>query len=718
MTEYQTQTMSGRCGGLGLLGSPNHELRLRIHGGRREGQLATVKAAKCTIGSSASCSLPLAGPGIQPIHCLLLRGQRGSIVRSLAAGTTLNGAPVQDATLLPGDRLRIGPYELEVLSDQPSDHRPDNRPADELPSATDPDGPRAATSPAPCSRSDEIVELLTTRITGVSENIHQLTAKLTETDEQQQQLSDRVQDYHRAMQEGIDECVRQLTRLEAEFNAQRQPDDTNLVELRESIRALQAQLADDRPADRPLDRRETGSAPCRTLDPDPATLPEMRPHPALASRLDQLRASRVEAERAGRQERAEASVHEIFRHDVTSPQAASAEPARQPTEERNETSMPSETDTDVRSSLLSELNQLSRRQATRHAPVAAPQEASSGDFPPSGTPAAAANADVGSGEPFAAPETVHSEQQLREEEPDDQYDDPAGTIDAPILHQHSDVDRGPLAATSTEETARRSSPDPFDAPSARNASENPVPAATTHEAPVTASAVLSRLGRLEELTAGDEPDAAPSGLPNVHEQPRAADPPTGPLTGPETADVDEDDASIEAYMSQLLARARGGEPAPPAPVNVVRTAVEPTWKPNQAKRPAAAEPPGDGPIQYLPRSQAPEQGSKLSAMRELANDSTRSAIATHAKMSGFDMANAKRIAGMAAFGFSGLALLYITVQPVWSILGALGGIGIGSFWFWQARNLKRRAESSTGTPPSTDTTQPSHGPSEQPATTA
>ena len=108
-TRFETQRPHG------LLGPANDELRLRIHGPRRDGQLVVVRVPKCTIGSADSCSFPLHGPGIHTVHCIILRGQRGAVVRCVAPGTTLNGMQIQDAAIFAGDRLRIGPYELEVL---------------------------------------------------------------------------------------------------------------------------------------------------------------------------------------------------------------------------------------------------------------------------------------------------------------------------------------------------------------------------------------------------------------------------------------------------------------------------------------------------------------------------------------------------------------------------------------------------------------------------
>ena len=53
--------------------------------------------------------------GVQPLHCLILRGRDATVVRRWGPDTRLNGQAFSDARLSPGDRLTIGPIELEVL---------------------------------------------------------------------------------------------------------------------------------------------------------------------------------------------------------------------------------------------------------------------------------------------------------------------------------------------------------------------------------------------------------------------------------------------------------------------------------------------------------------------------------------------------------------------------------------------------------------------------
>lgn len=92
-----------------------HELALRVVGTEHNGRILRIQSPKCTIGSAAGCTLRLRAPGVQDVHCLVLRGPGGLAVRSWSADTRLNGQAFLDSPLTPGDRLVVGPVELEVL---------------------------------------------------------------------------------------------------------------------------------------------------------------------------------------------------------------------------------------------------------------------------------------------------------------------------------------------------------------------------------------------------------------------------------------------------------------------------------------------------------------------------------------------------------------------------------------------------------------------------
>ena len=98
-----------------LLGPAGGTLALKVCGGSHRGRVIQIRAPKCTIGSAAGCTLRLRATGVRPLHCWILRGQAGTVVRRCASGTLLNGLAYEDAPLRRGDRLRIGMVELEVV---------------------------------------------------------------------------------------------------------------------------------------------------------------------------------------------------------------------------------------------------------------------------------------------------------------------------------------------------------------------------------------------------------------------------------------------------------------------------------------------------------------------------------------------------------------------------------------------------------------------------
>lgn len=110
-----------------LLGKPEGELALRIRGGQLHGRVVRVRSLKCTIGSGPDCTVRLVAPNVRPLHCLILRGEAGAVVRRWSPETFLNGRAFSDALLCAGDRLQVGPIELEIVDDAieeaPSDGR-------------------------------------------------------------------------------------------------------------------------------------------------------------------------------------------------------------------------------------------------------------------------------------------------------------------------------------------------------------------------------------------------------------------------------------------------------------------------------------------------------------------------------------------------------------------------------------------------------------------
>jgi hypothetical protein len=91
---------------------------LRIRSGATSPQVVDLPEGKTTIGSSPRCDIRIQRPGVQPLHCLILRESDGLSVRRWAAGTRLNGKPFDEARLAAGDQLTVGEVELEVEGSQ------------------------------------------------------------------------------------------------------------------------------------------------------------------------------------------------------------------------------------------------------------------------------------------------------------------------------------------------------------------------------------------------------------------------------------------------------------------------------------------------------------------------------------------------------------------------------------------------------------------------
>ncbi len=102
------------------IGYSTGELVLRVCSPARRGQIVRIRSRKCTIGSARSCTLRLNARGVQPLHCLVMRGPGATVIRCWTPDTRINGRSFTDANLNVGDHLTIGPIEFEVLNTNPS----------------------------------------------------------------------------------------------------------------------------------------------------------------------------------------------------------------------------------------------------------------------------------------------------------------------------------------------------------------------------------------------------------------------------------------------------------------------------------------------------------------------------------------------------------------------------------------------------------------------
>ncbi len=138
-----------------------------------------------------------------------------------------------------------------------------------------------------------------------------------------------------------------------------------------------------------------------------------------------------------------------------------------------------------------------------------------------------------------------------------------------------------------------------------------------------------------------------------------------------------EEESVEDYMARLLNRMRSDKPtASSVSKSEAPSKPAPVAKPIE---PVVAEPQLE-PLKSLPRSQAPEFGADLSAMRELANQSARAAIHTHQRKSiVLRVAEQSAVgAGVAALG--GGLVWWSNLKDTTPLYGGLGAVTFGLAW--------------------------------------
>ena len=97
------------------------QVRLKIAGGSKAGTEIPVRGPECVIGRGDDCHLRTQSDAVSRHHCVIRTSENEVTVRDLGSrnGTFVNGEQVtQDAVLLDGDHLRVGPLEFQVMVEQ------------------------------------------------------------------------------------------------------------------------------------------------------------------------------------------------------------------------------------------------------------------------------------------------------------------------------------------------------------------------------------------------------------------------------------------------------------------------------------------------------------------------------------------------------------------------------------------------------------------------
>jgi pSer/pThr/pTyr-binding forkhead associated (FHA) protein len=97
------------------------QVRFKVLHGSNAGKEIKIPAPKCVIGRGDDCHLRPQSDAISRRHCVVITTENEVVVRDLNSrnGTFVNGERVaEEAVLLSGDVLRVGPLEFEVALDQ------------------------------------------------------------------------------------------------------------------------------------------------------------------------------------------------------------------------------------------------------------------------------------------------------------------------------------------------------------------------------------------------------------------------------------------------------------------------------------------------------------------------------------------------------------------------------------------------------------------------
>jgi pSer/pThr/pTyr-binding forkhead associated (FHA) protein len=89
---------------------------LIVQNGRLAGTRRLLTVPLTLLGRAAGCDVRLNVEGVQPLHCALVRGPEGWVLRELPGGspTLVNGQPAGDGPLQDGDVLTVGPFRFQL----------------------------------------------------------------------------------------------------------------------------------------------------------------------------------------------------------------------------------------------------------------------------------------------------------------------------------------------------------------------------------------------------------------------------------------------------------------------------------------------------------------------------------------------------------------------------------------------------------------------------
>ncbi|MCP4003416.1 MAG: hypothetical protein GY725_04395 [bacterium] len=647
MDKITAKTRSRRA--KSLLGTPPQDLFLLVRGTEHGGQIVRLSAPRCTVGSGQSCTLRLRSAGVNTVHCLIFRGRRVTFVRRFDENTRLNGRMFDSAPLSVGDRLVVGPVELEVIDEAtarrldrrsptaalPRKGRDDATPLHQVVEQARQQADLLRSSLAKTRHSATLrVQQLANQLRSARERLHRLQAEYHGDRERtrcvQQALTDQQETLEVQFEQRHRELEADLRRRQSELEGQAAEVETQAAELAERKRQLAADHAERQ----------------RDLETSQRQLTESR---------EQIERQRAEAE-SGSSRAQETFDAESERFEEQKRQFEADRTAWQQERQRYDDEL-------CERSVL-----LERRQA---------------DLVESDKELAAARDEL---------DTLKNEIESR-------HNDEAG----PNL-QPTDAETPGFSAAFDEgvQPFEQTQIDPHTAPdtSMPLADATPPDALTdmpgAHEGTLHAQVDVSGA---HEDTFGTQVDSAepenrcPEETPFSSPMHSPRDSSSNETIAPAVNDGGQDE-SVEEYMTGLMQRLRGDDSPRPEVDDTPYVATqergfeeEPSAEPTCETAP---EPPSEEPFdlsEYRPRNLAPESKTDLGALREVANTSARSAIVQHSQKRSGKGAFGKTVwASMALLAAVSFGLWKFALGPI-ALAGAAISLVAACIWFAQAARM-------------------------------
>ena len=614
---------------------------------------------------------------VRAVHCLILRGERHTIVRRIATDTRLNGRGFTDAPLSAGDRLSIGPHDFEIVAGEdlgetaalPSDREHGESQASDSPAAGGDDHNPESSHPAEAqSRSEPAVPVIRRRARKLICHAKNLRGQLNDLALAHQQTLEEIAGLRQAIEEATsrgeraDRLEEQLVVQEAQLDALNEKlarvtpvDEQEDNRLRESLQSERESLEQQRLAWEEDQRTRLAEIAEheRQIELDRARLEtEQR---AVKACHDDWRAEREEA-KCEMLRNAELSqglkqqldeLRESLDHDRSQREIGRREQASEVEQRLARLELACSTLERERQVLGKTLREEQSQPKQRVQQLDGPRA----DAKPSG--------DLSSFE-----------------DPSDQHSRPEETLAkqaAPVTSKSPAAqDDGPTEQTEFE-----------------SISEKP---------PVSASEILERLGTQPAETEDRETDlrsastsvgavSDPPDEPQVVEDAAARRTSTPAASQASKTNATSDDESIEDYMNQLLARTRGdSRAAPPAksppPPAIASTPPVPAAENDSSKpekKDGTTETEEPAPRKPKRRPPSTELTSDLPAMRELAKIAAQSALDQHARVEQRRSLQIQTTIFILMFA-GGLALLARSESLSWPFWGGVLSVLTSVLW--------------------------------------